>query len=47
MESLLIFLVPNNTVAFEGASTCPARSVRRDKKAGIAKETKDGTLQKG
>lgn len=40
MESLLIFLVPNNTVAFEGISTCPAWSMRRDMKAGIAQEIK-------
>lgn len=44
MERFLIFLVPNNTVASEGASTCPAWSVRCDMKAGIAQETKGGTL---
>lgn len=44
MESLLIFLVPNNTAAFEGASSCPTWLVRRDMKAEIAQETKGGTL---
>lgn len=44
MESLLIFLVLNNTVAFEGASTWPAWSLRHDMKAGVAQETQGGIL---
>lgn len=44
MENLDFLSAKTNTVAFEGASTCPAWSVRRDMKAGIAQETKGGAL---